>query len=288
MLYSIQAALIEGLLFSIAVLGLSITIRIIDFPDLTFDGSFVLGAAISSVLIINNVPQPFPIIIAVLGGCLAGIITSILYNFLNISKLLSGIITMTILYSINLIIMKGANISLLSKTNIFPFFSNPYFVISISFIVPIILVLLVSLFLYGEYGLSMRSIGINPSLSSNLGINVKLYTMIGLIIGNSMVALSGSLVSQYHRYSDISDGVGSIMMALSALIIGESIIRSKNIILFTLTPIVGSIIFYLIIIFALRLGLPPTALKLITGLIIILMLIIRNTKEREKIFKSNW
>ena len=288
MLFSLEVVLIEGFILSFAVFGIAVTIRILDFPDLTFDGSIVLGSAVTATLLSKGFNFTIAILIATLAGCLAGFMTAFFHCKLKISKLLSGIISMTVLFTINLRIMGSANVSLLRIDTIFSRFSKPAYIILFLTFVSIILLLLMMLFLSSKVGLTLRGVGMNEYLISSLGFNKHLYIFIGLGLANSLVAFSGSLLSQFHKYSDISDGIGAIMTALAALVIGESIIPYKHIRSYLISPLLGSIVFQMVIMFSLKLGLPTSDLKLLTGVLLIFILVLKYGKDAEKIFRSNW
>lgn len=267
----------QGLIYGIMAIGVYITFRILDFADLTVDGSITLGAAISSHMIIANFNPFFTLIVATLGGAISGSITGFLNTKLKIAPLLSGILTMTSLYSINLRIMGRPNIPLISEITIFDLFYLPFiptryqeFILILSIVI-IVLILLI-LFLKTKLGYALRATGDNPNMVRSMAIDTKKIKMIGLIIANSFVGLSGALICQYQGFADISMGIGTIIAGLASVIIGEVLIGKDSFYFIVPGIILGSIIYRGSISFALMSGFAASDLKLLTALIVIFFL----------------
>lgn len=252
-----------GLIYGVVALGVYITFRVIDFPDLTCDGSFVLGAATSSVLLQLNCDPFLSIIAAIFAGAIAGLITGILYVRFRLTNLLSGILTSFMLYSINLRIMGSPNITLFDLES-----ANILWLL----VVALILVVITSYLLLTDFGLAIRSIAQNKVLARNSGINVSLVTIIGLAISNAMIALGGSLFAQQQGFADIGSGVGTVIMGLASVMIGERLLPYRSIIVQVISCFIGSIVYRLLLGFALYtdyLGLKTQDLNLVTGILIV-------------------
>jgi putative ABC transport system permease protein len=277
----------QGLAYSLVALGIVITFRILAFPDLTVDGSFPLGAAVTARLISGGVPPIYGILLAILAGFLAGACTGVLNTKLKINSLLAGILVMTILYSVNLRIMGRSNIQLLTVHTLLTPLEN----LHVNRFIPIIafflftaffLKFLTDLFLHTQLGFAMRATGDNEQMICTLGVNTDNMTILGLGISNGFIALCGALVAQDQGFADIGMGIGMIVAGLASIIIGEALVGKKTVGRMTLAAIVGSIVYKLIISIGLRLGLAPTDLKMATGVMVILALgipALRSEKE---------
>jgi putative ABC transport system permease protein len=273
-------ALNLGILYAFMAMGIFVTFRIHDFPDITVDSSFVTGAAVTAVLIVAGVNPFIAIAIAFLAGACAGTITAFIHTRFAINGLLSGIIVMTGLYSINLHIMGKSNIPLLDRPGIVSYAEliNPGLPQGIWFSVLFLGVaavfwLIFSLFFMTDFGITMRATGNNPTMAGSTGVNVNMVKTIGIACANGLVALSGSLVAQYQGFADVGMGIGSIVFGLAAVIIGESVVRTSSIYGKIASVIAGSIIFRLMVALALYGGLNPIDLKLITALFVLIILI---------------
>jgi len=267
----------QGLVYGIMALGVYLTFRILDFPDLTVDGSFPLGAAVTAKLIVSGVDPVLATLVAIVIGALAGVITGLLNTKLKITGLLSGILTMTALYSINLRIMGRANIPLLNQETILTKLKaiglNGEWQAGIFFLVVILaLKFLVDWFLHTELGLALRATGDNKQMIRSLGVNTDFMIILGLALSNSLVALSGSLVAQYQGFADVGMGIGMIIIGLASVIIGEVVFSDRIITLATISVIGGSLLYRLAITAALRLGFAPTDLKIVTALLVVIAL----------------
>jgi len=277
LLRTIPISLEHGLAYGLVALGIVITFRILAFPDLTVDGSFPLGAAVVSRLIIEGVSPIYGIFMAIICGFLAGCCTGFLNTKLKINSLLAGILMMTMLYSVNLRIMGRSNIQLLTVNTLLTPLENLDInrfipIITFFFIVVFAIKFLTDMFLHTQIGFAMRATGDNEQMIRTLGVNTDHMTLLGLGISNAFVALSGALVAQDQGFSDVGMGIGMIVAGLASIIIGEALFGKKTVQRMTLAAIVGSIIYKLIISLGLRLGLAPTDLKLATAVMVILAL----------------
>lgn len=276
MFASMQGAVESGLLYALMALGVYITFRILDFPDLTVDGSFTTGAAIGTVLTVNGTAPWLAVLCAFIGGALAGICTGLLHTKGKVNGLLSGIIMMIALYSINLRIMGKPNLSLRGHENLFE--NVPTFTVMIVFVVIVKVVL--DLFFRTDIGLSLRATGDNSRMIRSFGANTDITTIFGIALSNALVATSGALVAQYQKYADNSMGIGMIVIGLASVIIGEAIFGAKTIFRATLAVVLGSIIYRIIYAFALRVEwLEASDMKLITAIIIIFALVVPSARR---------
>ena len=263
----------QGLLFSLVSIGVYITYKILDFPDLSVDSTFPLGAAISAALLVKDVNPWITIIVATLGGALAGGITAFLHVKLKITNLMAGILVMIGLYSINLRIMGKANIPLFNTPNLFKSEIPPLVLI---LIMVIIVKILLDLYLKTKSGFLLRAVGDNEQVVSSLGVNKDLVKIIGLMISNALVALAGALTAQYQGFSDVGMGVGTVVMGLAAVIIGASLFEKFSVIKVTTLSILGAIIYKGAIAIVLKFGLNANDLKLMTAIIVVVALCSNN------------
>ena len=266
------SALELGLIYCIVGFGVFLSFKIIDFPDLTVDGSFTLGAAVTTSMIVGGYDPLIATSAACLCGALAGLTTGILSSKFKIFGLLAGILTMTALYSVNLRIMQKPNISIISENTIFQSLN----LLTLSIIVFVLLGLL-HLFFKTELGLASRASGSNIKACEALGIKVKsLHTLI-LAMSNLLVALSGSLFSQSQGFADISMGSGTIIIGLAAVIIGEAILSSEKILFSLAACLAGAILYRILISVALNsqdFGLEATDLNLITSVMVVITMVL--------------
>ncbi|MFT8342175.1 MAG: ABC transporter permease [Clostridium beijerinckii] len=259
----------QGLLFSLVSIGVYITYKILDFPDLSVDSTFPLGAAISAALLVNGVNPWISIIIATLGGAIAGGITAFLHVKLKITNLMAGILVMIGLYSINLRIMGKANVPLFNTPNLFKS-SIPAIVVIL--IMVIVVKILLDLYLKTKSGFLLIAVGDNEQVVSSLGVNKDLVKVLGLMISNALVALAGALTAQYQGFSDVGMGTGTVVMGLAAVIIGTSLFERLSFIKVTTLSILGAIIYKAAIAIVLKLGLNANDLKLMTAIIVVIAL----------------
>lgn len=279
-----------GVTYAILALGLYISFRVLDMPDLTVDGSFVTGAAVSAILCLNNHPF-WALPASFIAGCFTGTITSLLHTKLKIQMLLAGILSMLALYSINLKIMGGKpNLSLLNKDTMFTVFENAVMkdyakIIIISGVVVFCLVALF-LFLNTKLGFAIRATGNNEYMARAQGVNTDFTKLIGLAISNALVAMSGAILAQYQSFTDIGMGVGMIVIGLASIMMGEVLFGVKSVLRMLIAVALGSVIYRFIIAFALQLGMPPTDLKLASAAIVAIALSIPTLNENFAKLKS--
>lgn len=284
-MYVLFGILEQGLIFSIVALGVYITYKILDFPDLSVDGTFALGASITAVCIVNGINPFLACLLSFLFGCIGGLLTGVLHIKIKINNLLSGILVMMGLYSINLRIMTKPNIPLMEQINIFSFNINS---LIITFIFMFAVKFMLDIFLKTKLGYALKAVGDNEQLVTQLGLNKNIIKVLGLMLSNGLVSLSGSITSQYQDFSDVGMGSGIVVMGLAAVIIGESIFKNIKFIALTTMVVMGSILYKASITFALMLGLPPTDLKLVTTLIVIIALSLNKRKlnlKYKKVFE---
>ena len=278
-------ALEQGLLFALVAMGVYITYKILDFPDLSVDGTFPLGAAISAALLVNGVNAWVSIIVATIGGAMAGAITGFLHVKLKISNLMSGILVMMGLYSVNLRIMGKSNMPLFNTNYIFKDTKiSPIFIIlAIVIVVKVIL----DLYLKTKSGFLLTAVGDNEQVVSSLGVNKNLVKVLGLAISNGLVSLAGALTAQHQGFSDVTMGTGIVVMGLAAVIIGVSIFGKISFIKVTTLSIFGAIIYKLVIAVALWMKLNPNDLKILTAVLVTISLAANNNVFKFKRKKSN-
>ncbi len=269
-------------------IGVYLTLRVLAFPDLTVDGSYTLGASTTAVLIVAGVNPILATLAAVGVGLGAGLVTGLLNTKLRLPALLAGILMMVGLYSINLRIMGGANVSLLRETTIFDIVAEPLGLGSSSIAVSIIVALvfgviiffILNWFLRTEIGLALRATGDNEQMVRAMGVDTDKNIMLGCSISNGLVALAGAVVAQGQGFSDVGMGIGMIVMGLASVIIGESLFRPQGLARLLLAAIGGAFIYRLFITVALRLGMAPGDLKLITAVLLVVALAIPYIRKK--------
>lgn len=282
-------ALEEGLVYAIMALGVYITYRILDFPDLSVDGTFPLGAAITAVLITKGVSPVLTLFIAFIMGAIAGMLTGIIHVRFKIRDLLAGIIMMTALYSINLRITGGkANVPIFMKETIFnnsylsklPELVQPYLISIVLLIIVAIMKILLDLYLNTKSGYLLRAVGDNPTVVTSLAKDKGIVKIIGLAIANAFVALSGSVYAQKSGYFDIYTGTGTMVMGLASVIIGINLFKRLSFVKATTAVIVGSIVYKICVAIAINFGLETSDLKLITAVLFFAILVASNERKR--------
>lgn len=281
----------QGLIFAIMALGVYITYKILDFPDLSVDGTFPMGAAVTSILIANGVNPWLTIPAAFLMGGLAGMVTGIIHVKLKVRDLLSGIIMMTALYSINLRITGGkVNVPFFSKGSIFsdsflprmlPEQVKPYGTLILLVIIVVIIKLLLDWYLKTKSGYLLRAAGDNAVLVTSLAKDTGLVKIFGLSLANALVALSGSIYCQEEKYFDISMGTGTVVVGLASVIIGINTLKNISPIKATTAVIAGSVIYKACYAAAIELGLEPSDLKLVTAALFLGILVWSREKKRK-------
>lgn len=285
-------ALEQGLLFGVMVLGVYITFRVLDFPDLTVDGSFTLGAAIAARIIFEGYDPWLGTVLALVFGIVAGLMTGFLNTRLRIAPLLSGILMMIALYSINLRVMGSKSmLSLLRMNTIFTDVASlgvpqAYAVLALGLLIVVCMAYLLYVFLLTEVGLALRATGDNEQMIRSLGVNTNTTKVMGLALGNGLVALSGALVAQYQSYCDIGMGIGMIVVGLASVIMGEVVIGNRTLVRTLVAVVIGSIIYREVIALVMRLGLPTTDLKLFTAILVVLAMSSPIIKEKFRPVKA--
>lgn len=294
LLNSMPGAVAQGLIWGIMAIGVYITYRVLDFADLTVDGSLGTGGAVCVILVLNGVPVGFALVAATLAGMLAGMVTGLFHTACGIPAILAGILTQLALYSVNLRIMGTgtgggkANLPIsVDKYNLLvsaryvreAALNNPLLTLVIFCAV---LVAVLYWFFGTELGCSLRATGANQNMARAQGINTGFAKVLGLMISNGLVALSGGLLAQYQGFSDINMGRGAIVIGLAAVIIGEVIFSKifRNFALKLIASIIGAIIYYMVMTFVLRLGLSTDDLKLLTALVVAVFLSVPYWKGR--------
>jgi putative tryptophan/tyrosine transport system permease protein len=274
----------QGLIFAIVSIGVYITYKILDFPDLSVDGSFPLGAAVLASCLMKNINPYTACTLAFLAGCGAGLVTGVLHVKFKITNLLSGILVMIGLYSIDLRIMTKSNIPLFNKSTIFTDNTNKLLIIAV-FALSVKLIL--DLFLKTKLGFVLKAVGDNEQLVTSLAVNKDVVKVIGLMLSNGLVALAGAMMAQYQGFADVGMGTGTVVMGLAAVILGESVFGKLGIIKATTAAMLGSIIYRAAVAGTLELGLAPTDLKLVTSIIVIAALSLNNKKFNLKFRKTH-
>lgn len=303
----------SGIIYAIMALGVYLSFRILDFPDLTVDGSFVTGAAVAATLIVNGVNPFTATIISMAAGFIAGCLTGIIHTIGKINALLSGILMMIALYSINLRIMGKSNVPLLNTESVFTQVSDFFNKIGIDsalnsvltvmglgdslprtwgillfmLVITLLIKFLTDLFLRTEIGLSLRATGDNQRMIRSFSANTNLMIVLGLGLSNALVALSGAFIAQQGGFADVGMGIGMIVIGLASVIIGEALFGKKTIALATLAVIGGSIVYRIVVTLALRIEFfEPGDVKVITALIVLLALVLpkflEGYKERKR------
>ncbi|HHU32864.1 MAG TPA: ABC transporter permease [Clostridia bacterium] len=277
MLQIILDAISLGLIWAVMTIGIFITYRILNIADLTVEGSITLGAAIAASSIYNGMNPFGATCLALLGGMIAGLVTGLLHTKLKIPALLSGILTMIALYSVNLRVMGKANVSLLRIDTIYTIFEkmglNHTNAVTLLGLLCVIGIICILYWFFGtEIGCAIRATGNNPQMARAQGINTNNMVIAGLVISNGLVAISGALIAQSQNFADIQMGVGSIVIGLASVIIGEVLFNSKTFYFRLTSMALGAIIYRIIIALVLRLGMPANDLKLFTAITVALAL----------------
>ena len=280
----------EGLIYAIMALGLYITYKILDFPDLSVDGTFPMGAAVTAMLILKGVHPALTLVLSFAAGLLAGCITGLIHVKLKVRDLLSGIIMMTALYSVNLRIAGKANLSIFSKETIFenaflesvvPAALDPYLVSIILFVIVLICKLLLDLFLKTRAGYLLRAVGDNEVLVTSLAKDKGMVKILGLALANGFVALAGCVYCQQKGFFEVSTGTGTMVIGLASVIIGTKLLKRFHSVKATTAVIFGSIVYKACVSLAIALGMAASDLKLITAVLFLIILVASNRKERK-------
>ena len=269
-MFAFQGAVELGLIYSLLALGLFVSYRILDIPDLTVDSSFTLGAAVSAVFATSG-HSYLGLVMAIAAGWMAGMLTAFLQTKLQIQPILAGILSMTALYSINLRVMSGrANISLLGTDTLFSAATGKFGKLFTALAVVVAAGIFLVLFFRTQVGLCIRATGDNEEMVRTSSINTDRMKFIGLGLANALVGLSGGLIAQYQSFTDLSMGIGMVVVGLASLIIGEVIFGRPNVWRNVVAVVFGAVIYRCIIAFVFARGLPTNDLKLISSVIVAL------------------
>ncbi|RKQ33459.1 ABC transporter permease [Oceanobacillus halophilus] len=312
MFISLFGAVESGIIYAIMALGVYLTFRVLDFPDLTVEGSFVTGAAVAAFSIINGIPPIIATLLAAVAGFIAGCITGVLHTKGKINSLLAGILMMTALYSINLRIMGQPTLSLLNETTLFGQLEemwksigldsmlngilsalgleqlpSTWAVLIIMVFITFAIKILTDYYLKTEVGLALRAIGDNKKMIRSLSANTDSLIIVGVGFSNALVALAGGLIAQLGGFSDVNMGLGLIVIGLASIIIGEALFGTKTVVRATLAVILGAVIYRIIVTLALRVDFLETGdMKLITAVIVVAALvtpkIIQSRREKRR------
>lgn len=293
-----------GLILALLALGVFISFRIFNFPDITVEGSVTFGASIAAALIATGWNPLFATVLAFFGGMVAGAATGILHTKFKINGLLAGILVMTSLYSINLHVMGKSNIPLMSGVTLISWFEGwtaaffvgtaevnvlgwmvngaDIIVMFCMFIITLFFGILLFWFFRTDIGTAMRATGNNPQMIRALGVNTQAMIILGLALSNGMIAVSGALLAQYQGFADVQMGIGMLVWGLASVIIGEALITKKTLGFIITGAIMGSLLFRLLVAVALRWGMNPNDLKLITAVFVFIALILPGFLEKTK------
>jgi putative tryptophan/tyrosine transport system permease protein len=300
-----------GLILALLALGIFISFRVFDFPDITAEGSFTFGAATGASLIVAGMNPLLASLIAFLAGMLAGTVTGIIHTRFKINPLLAGILVMTALYSVNLHVMGKSNMPLLNETTIFSWVEQfsvnisgenaktlvlgwevavkDLWLLFFSSIAITIFCLVLWWFFKTNIGTAMRATGDNDQMIRALGVNTKTMIIVGVALSNGFIALSGAMLAQYQGFADVQMGIGMMVWGLASVIIGEAIINDNSLGMVIFGAVIGSVLFRLLVAIALRWGLNPNDLKIITaGFVFIALILPGIMKNKQKLnFKRN-
>ena len=266
----------QSFIFAVMVLGVYISYKILDFPDMTVDGSFPLGAAVAAASIVKGLNPVLALILAMAAGAAAGFITGMIHVKLRVTNLLAGIIVMTGLYSINLRIMGKSNIPLFSVKHLF---NGNVSAIVVVGVILLIVKLGIDFLLKTKFGFALKALGDNESLIISLGLNEKTLKIYGLMLANSLVALSGAVLAQYQGFADVGMGTGTIITGLASIIIGDALFGKKKAIKISMMVIFGTIIYRTIIALSLKVGMNASDLKLITSALVVIIIFLKEKKH---------
>lgn len=293
MLDLVLSTVSQGLLWAIMALGVFLTFRVLDIADLSVEGTFPLGAAVAATLIDAGHSVWFAMLIALIAGCIGGTVTALLTTKLKIPALLSGILTMIGLYSVNLMIMGKANVPLLRAETVFTLTEDLFGVSSVvaTLIVGLIAATVVGVIMYWFFGTvlgtAIRATGCNPQMARAQGINTNVMVILGLLISNGLVALSGALVAQSNGFADVGMGTGTIVIGLASVIIGEVLFGTRSFKNWLISVVLGSVVYRAVIAIVLELGMPPNDLKLFTAVLVAIALSLPLIKNKFAIMKRS-
>jgi putative ABC transport system permease protein len=280
----------QGLLWSMLALGVYITFRVLDIADMTVEGSFPLGAAVAVACLVKDMNPIVAILAAAVAGGIAGVVTGLLNTKLKIPSLLAGILSMIALYSINLRIMGKANVSLLGKDTAFSIVESWGLDYTMGvFVVGLAATLIISAFIYWffgtELGAAIRATGFNPQMIRAQGVDTNVMLLFGLFMSNALTAVAGALIAQNNGFFDVGMGVGTIVIGLASVIIGEVLFGTRSFKNSLVSVILGSIVYRFVIAIVLQMGMPPNDLKLFTSVLVAIALampIVKNKLQARK------
>jgi putative ABC transport system permease protein len=282
-------ALLQGLCFSGIALGIYISMKIFNIPDITTDGSYALGGMVTGVMLTHTYPLYISIVVVLLAGALAGAVTGFIHTRLKINALLAGILVMTALYSVNLTIAGRSNLPLINTASVFTIINlftdvnlNTFFTLAV---LVLLLVGLIGYLLKTDFGIAMRATGNSETMIRALGVNTDRMKIIGLALANALTALSGFLITQLQGYADINMGIGIVVIGLGSVIIGETLIgwlRLASVWGSLLLVLAGAVIFQLVLAVTLALGIDANLLKLVTAALVLIIVSLPRLS-----FKSN-
>lgn len=290
----ILSVLEQGMIYAIMALGVYITYKILDFPDLTVDGSFPMGAAIACILISKGMNPYVTLPISFAAGALVGMITGMIHVKLKVRDLLSGIIMMTALYTVNLRIAGRANLPIYNQDNIFdnqfinvifPSALEKYKTVIIIFVIMILTKYILDWYMNSQSGFMLRAVGDNEAIVTSLGVDKGMVKIIGLSIANGLVSLSGCIFANQQRFFDISSGTGTVVIGLASVIIGTSIFKKVTFLRVTSSVIIGSLIYKACVAVAIRVIPASSDLKLVTAVLFLVILVI-GTDRKKKVKKN--
>lgn len=281
----------QGMIYGIMALGVYITYKILDFPDLTVDGSFPMGVAVTAVLISKGVNPLLTLPVSLLAGALIGVLTGLIHVKLKVRDLLSGIIMMTALYTVNLRIAGGkANLPIYNSETIFDnqivngIFTGglaPYKTVIIIFIITLIAKYALDWYMSTKSGFLLRAVGDNPAIITSLGVDQGTVKIVGLAVSNALVSLGGCIYAQQQRYFDVSMGTGTVVIGLASVIIGTSLFKKVTLLRVTSSVIIGSILYKACVALAISRGFAASDLKFITAVLFLIILVLGMERKRK-------
>ena len=280
-------AITQGLGYAFLAWGIYISLRVLNFADITVDGSFTLGGAVAATLIVRGAHPVPAVMAAILAAALAGAITGFIHTRFDINDLLAGILTMTALYSVNLHVMGRSNVSLLRERTLITLLketglplSEDWLVFGFFLLLAIVCKLGLDWFLRTDFGMAMRATGDNPLMITAQGVDTRRMKVMGLALANGLVGLAGALIAQYQGFADVGMGIGSLVAGIAAVIIGETLTGRRSLPWIVAGVAVGSAVFRLLIALALQVGLNPIDLKLVTAVFVFAALALPRLKRK--------
>ena len=284
----------EGLIYAILAMGVLITYRVLDFPDLTVDSSFPLGAAVSAILTVKGMSPVLTLLVALIAGAAAGLVTGLIHVKCRVRDLLSGIIVMTGLYSVNLRIAGRANLPFFNLDTLFdnafvdsfPAALQPWSKVLVVLAIVVLVKVLLDLFMNTKAGFLLRAVGDNRTVVTTLACDNGIIKIEGLMIANALVSLAGAVMAQKNRVFEISIGTGSMVFGQAAVIIGTNLFKNRQKVNSSTAAIIGSIIYKACVALALSMGLVPQDLKLVTAALFLLILVLGNARKKKVKFHA--